>query len=211
MITSEPFGHTIALFTPKCVAEITYIIHNLYTWLNILCWIDGSHYIREKVHSLAHCRDRNTWLYQCTQMLLTSLTTLSSVFCCRAGSGYPNRYSVLGNSRGGFPLPSSRFVIKYCDQSFPSPWHCLYAAPSLSGATPLSILKGVPLSAGGCRSASAICQSLTLADPTTHVGYLFSWWKHSTSLPFILCSHTCFKPYFYCGCALKLLPVLMFL
>jgi len=44
-------------------------------------------------------------------------------------------------------LPSSRFVITYCDQSFPSPWHCLSAAPSLSGATLLSTLEGVPLSA----------------------------------------------------------------
>ena len=44
--------------------------------------------------------------------------SLSSVFCCRAGSGYPNGCPVLGNSQGGFPLPSSRFVITYCDQSF---------------------------------------------------------------------------------------------
>jgi len=36
--------------------------------------------------------------------------SLSSVFCCRAGSGYPYGYPVSGNSRGGFPLPSSRFV-----------------------------------------------------------------------------------------------------
>jgi len=28
--------------------------------------------------------------------------TLSSVFCCRAGSGYHNGYPILGNSRGGF-------------------------------------------------------------------------------------------------------------
>jgi len=59
----------------------------------------------------------------------------------------PNGYPVLGNSRGGFPLPSSQFVITYCDQSFPSPWHCLSAAPSLSGGTLLSTLEGVPLSA----------------------------------------------------------------
>ena len=69
--------------------------------------------------------------------------SLSSVFCCRAGSGYPNRYPVLGNSRGGFPLPSSWFVITYCDQSFPSPWYCLSAAPSLSSATLSSTLEGV--------------------------------------------------------------------
>jgi len=73
--------------------------------------------------------------------------SLSSVFCCRTGSGYPHGYPVLGNSRGGFPLTSSQFVITYCDQSFPSRWHCLSAAPSLSGATLLSILEGVPLSA----------------------------------------------------------------
>jgi len=74
--------------------------------------------------------------------------SLSSVFCCRAGSGYPNEYyPVFGNSRGGFPLPSSQFVITYCDQSFPSPWHCLSAAPSVSGATLLSTLEDVPLSA----------------------------------------------------------------
>jgi len=94
----------------------------------------------------------------------------SSVFCCRAGSGYPNGYPVLGNSRGGFPLPSSRFVITYCDQSFPSPWHWLSAAPLLSGATLLSTLEGIPLSItrgrGGRRSAPAVCQSLTSADPT---------------------------------------------
>jgi len=31
-----------------------------------------------------------------------------------------NGYPVFVNSRGGFPLSSSRFVITYCDQSFPS-------------------------------------------------------------------------------------------
>jgi len=77
----------------------------------------------------------------------TTSLSLPSVFCCRAGSGYPNGYPVLGNSRGGFPLPSSRLMITYCDQSFPSPWHCLSAAPSLSGATLLSTLEGIPLSA----------------------------------------------------------------
>ena len=63
-----------------------------------------------------------------------------------------------------------QFVITYCDQSFPSPWHCLSTALSLSGATLLSTLKGVPLSttwdAGARRSAPAVCQSLTSADPT---------------------------------------------
>jgi len=37
--------------------------------------------------------------------------SLSPVFCCRAGSGYPNGYPVLGNSQGGFPLPSLRLSI----------------------------------------------------------------------------------------------------
>jgi len=82
----------------------------------------------------------------CEQLAQGHLS-LSSVFCYRAGSGYPNGYPVLGNSPGGFPLPSSRFVITYCDKSFPSPWHCLSAAPSLSGATLLSTFEGVPLSA----------------------------------------------------------------
>ena len=75
-----------------------------------------------------------------------------------------------GNSQGGFRLPSSRFVIRDCDQSFPSPRHCLSTAPSLSGATLLSIPEGVPLPAtrghGGHRRAPAVCQSLTSADPT---------------------------------------------
>ena len=53
----------------------------------------------------------------------------------------PNGYPDLGNSRAGFSLPSSQCVITYCDhQSFPSPWHCLSAAPSLSGATLLSTM-----------------------------------------------------------------------
>jgi len=117
---------------------------------------------------------------------LNSCLSLSSVYCCRAGSGYPNGYIVLGNSRGGFPLPSSRFVITYCDQSFPSLWHCLSAAPSLSGATLLSTLEGVPYpqprDAGGRRSAPAVCQSLTPADPThqsyftrPHICFTFSF------------------------------------
>ena len=109
----------------------------------------------------------------CSSVVLRSLSSLSSVFCCRAGSGYPNGYPVLGNSWGGFPLPSSRFVITYCDQSFPSPWHCLSAAPSLSGATLLSTLEGVPYlqpgDAGGRQTAPAVCQSLTSADPTRYV------------------------------------------
>jgi len=92
--------------------------------------------------------------------------SLSPVFCCRAGSGYP----VLGNSRGGFPLPSSQFVITYCDQSFPSPWHCCPRHP------PYPVLPSCPLSrafpylqpgdAGGRHSAPAVCQSLVSADPT---------------------------------------------
>jgi len=97
---------------------------------------------------------------------------LSSVFCCRAGSGYPNGYPVLGNSWGGFPLPSSQFVIRDCDQSFPSPWHCLSTAPSLSGATLLSILEGIPYpqpgDAGGRRSAPAVCQICTCIKIKSH-------------------------------------------
>jgi len=83
-------------------------------------------------------------------MLITVI--LSSVFCCRAGSGYPDGHPVFGNSRGGFPLPSSWFVMTYCDQSFPSSWHCLSMAPS--GATLLSTLEGVPLSATWARGWS---------------------------------------------------------
>jgi len=109
--------------------------------------------------------------------------SLSPVFCCRAGSGYPlHGYPILGNSLGGFPLPSSRFVIRVpsprwiCPQRLSglylpqfgigafSPRHCLSAA-SLSGATLQSILEGVPLSAssqpgdaGGRRNAPAVCQ-----------------------------------------------------
>ena len=44
-------------------------------------------------------------------------------------------------------LSRGYFVITYCDQSFPFPWHCLSAAHSLSGATLSSTLKGIPLSA----------------------------------------------------------------
>ena len=95
---------------------------------------------------------------------------LSSVFCCRAGSGYANGYPVLGNSQGGFPLPSLQFVITYCDQSFPSPWHCLSVAPSRCyplvhsrGHSPIRNLGTWP--AGGRRSAPAVCQSLTSATP----------------------------------------------
>jgi len=52
----------------------------------------------------------------------SDVLSLSPVFCYRAGSGYPfHGYPVLGNSRGGFPLPSSLFVIRV-----PSPrWICL--------------------------------------------------------------------------------------
>jgi len=76
-----------------------------------------------------------------------AVSLFSSVFCCRAGSEYPNGYPVFGNSRGGFPLPSLRFVIRDCDRSYPSHRHCLSTAPTLSSATLLSILEGVPLSA----------------------------------------------------------------
>ena len=97
----------------------------------------------------------------------------------REGSGYPIGYPVLGNSRGGFPLPSAWFVITYCDQSFPSPWHCLSMAHSLSGATLFCTLEGIPLSAtwgrGGRHSASAVCQSLTWADPPPHTAVFWLW------------------------------------
>jgi len=85
--------------------------------------------------------------------------------------GILNGYPVLGNSRGGFPcLP--RGLWSHIVISFPSPWHCLSAAPSLSGATLLSTLEGMafpypqPGDVGGRRSATAVCQSLTSADPT---------------------------------------------
>jgi len=78
----------------------------------------------------------------------------------------------LGNSRGGFPLPSLRFVITYCDQSFPSPWHCFFPRHP-----PYLVLPSCPLSrafpypqpgdAGGHRSAPAICVCLPF--------YLFSF------------------------------------
>jgi len=96
--------------------------------------------------------------------------SLSSVFCCRTGSGYPNGYPVLGNSQDGCSLPSSRFVITYCDQSFPSPWHCLSAAPSLSVLPSCPLSRAFPYpqpgDAGGRHSAPAVCQSLTSAYPT---------------------------------------------
>jgi len=107
-------------------------------------------------------RPLNEYCYYLLSLIAVWLTmcilniSLSSVFCCRAGSGYPNGYPVLGNSRGAFPLPSSRFAITYCDQSFPFPWHCLSAAPSLSGATLLSTQEGVPLSTTWGRGCSPV-------------------------------------------------------
>ena len=100
---------------------------------------------------------------------LRLVLSLSLVICCRAGSGYPNGYPVLGNSRGGFSLPSSRFVITCCDQSFPSPWHCLSVAPSLSGATLLSTLQGIPLSATWGHGWSPQCPSRL---PISHISYI---------------------------------------
>jgi len=100
--------------------------------------------------------------------IIVSLLSLFSILL-RAGSGYPNGYPVLGNSQGGFPLPSSRFVITYCDQGFPSPWQVCPRHP------PYPVLPSRPLSrafsypqpgdAGGHRSAPDVCQSLTSADP----------------------------------------------
>jgi len=100
--------------------------------------------------------------------LLCHALSLSSVFCYRAGSGYPNGYPVLGNSQDGFPLPSLWFVITYCDQSFSflgtvcprhPPYPVLPSCP-LSRALPYP----QPGDASGCHSAPAICQSLTSAD-----------------------------------------------
>jgi len=98
-------------------------------------------------------------------------------------------YPVLGNSRGGFPLPSSQFVIRV-----PSPrWMCLKRLSGLHlprfeirvflllGTVCLRhllypVLPSCPFSrafpypqpgdAGGRRSAPAVCQSLTPADTT---------------------------------------------
>ena len=125
----------------------------------------------QKKHSPIHTYPDHQSSIVCFLNLLRSLASscsmyvfsLSSVFCCRAGSEYP----VLGNSQGGFPLPSSRFVITYCDQSFTS------LALFVRGTLPilLSTLEGVPLSttwdAGGRCSGPAVCQSLTSADPTS--------------------------------------------
>jgi len=84
-----------------------------------------------------------------------------------------------GNSRGGFPLPSSQYVITYCDQSFPSPWHCLSAAPSLSGATLLSTLEGVPLFATRGRRWSRSAQpSANLSHQQTPKSTLTNFYQH---------------------------------
>jgi len=106
-------------------------------------------------------------LTQLNHTLTQSMSLLSSVFCCRAGSGYPN--TVLGNSRGGFPLPSSWFVITYCDQSFPSPWHCLSVAPSLSCPGPLSRVFHCPQpgDAGGRHSTIVPQPSANLSHQQT--------------------------------------------
>jgi len=101
---------------------------------------------------------------------------LSSVFCCRAGSGYPNGYPVLGNNRGGFPcLPRglwSHIVIRVflllgivCLRHPPTP---VLPSCALSRAFPYP----QPGDAGGCRSAPAACQSLTSADPTCDVRFI---------------------------------------
>ena len=115
-----------------------------------LYWLNSTRCVDTQPRTLQVTVVRMIVSNDCVSDSFLSLFSLSSVFCCRAGSGYPNGYPVLGNSRGGFPLPSSRFVITYCDQSFPSPWHCLSAAPSLSGATLLDSHEGVPLSVGYC-------------------------------------------------------------
>jgi len=100
--------------------------------------------------------------------------SLSFIFFYRAGSGYPNGYPVLENSRGGFLLPSSRFVITYCDQSFPSPWHCLSTPHTPHPIRYCPLVHSPPGDADGHRSAPAICQSFTSADPTC---YSVIWFK----------------------------------
>jgi len=107
-------------------------------------------------------------MYYC-QLVITSLfslslsLSLSSVFCCRAGSEYSNGYPVLGNSWGGFPFPSSFFhhiVIRvFLLLGTVCPWHPPYLV-LLSRAFPYL----QPGDAGGRRSASAVCQSLTSAQ-----------------------------------------------
>jgi len=114
-----------------------------------------------------------------------SILSLSSVFCCRAGSGYPNGYRVLGNSRGGCPLPSSQFVITYCDQSF------LVLGTVCPRHPPYPVLPSCPLSrafpylqsgdAGGRRSAPAVCQSLSSADPTSVISKCLYFIRHSVT------------------------------
>jgi len=114
---------------------------------------------------------RQHWTIQADGLPLSSLLllSLSSVFCCRAGSGYLNGYPVLGNSRGGFPLPSSRFI--YCDQSFPSPWHCLSAAGTLPiWCYPLVHSRGhSPIRNLGMRVVAVVPQpSANLSHQQTH-------------------------------------------
>ena len=103
-----------------------------------------------------------------------SLSLQSSAI--KAGSGYPNGYPALGNSRGSFRLPSSRFVITYCITVFlllgtvcPRHPHCpvLPSCP-LSRAFPYL----QPGDADGRCIVPAICQSLTSADPTDVIVWL---------------------------------------
>jgi len=90
--------------------------------------------------------------------------SLSSVFCCRAGSGYPNGYPVLGNSRGAFL--ALRDHILWSEFSFSLALFVRGTLPMLPSC-PLSRAFPYPQpgDAGGHRSAPAICQSLTSADP----------------------------------------------
>ena len=47
--------------------------------------------------------DSTFQITNCRTQIFVSIS-LSSVFSCKAGSGYPDGHSVLGNIRGGFPL-----------------------------------------------------------------------------------------------------------
>jgi len=109
--------------------------------IKLLFYIDDEKCSREGLD----CMSKNMYQYLVTVRLITgmhfqtpehycitcnlSLSLFSLLLYCRFWI-YPNGYPVLRNSWGGFPLPSSQFVIAYCDQSFPSPRHCLSAAPS---------------------------------------------------------------------------------
>ena len=92
--------------------------------------------------------------------------------------------------------------ILWSVQSFPSPWHCLSAAPPYPVLPSCPLLRAFPYpqpgDAGGRRSAPAICQSLTSADPTPplHTPYISST-DHCLHLASISLN---FLPQFYSSC-----------